>query len=155
MRFRWFTSFVVVVAAVSFSSCGSAGGGTKVPPPTNRTVGGSVSGFSGPGTFALQNNGSDTVEIQSNGNFVFGKTVANGENYSVTILSEPANPAQFCAVKNGSGTAYANVTDVQITCTTPAEQTLYSFGSQPDGNYPQASLVLDSSGNLYGTTGEG
>ena len=35
------------------------------------------------------------------------------------------------------------------------EQTLYSFGSAPDGNYPASSLVIDISGNLYGTTLQG
>jgi len=32
---------------------------------------------------------------------------------------------------------------------------LYSFGKQPDGNSPQANLVFDGSGNLYGTATEG
>jgi len=32
------------------------------------------------------------------------------------------------------------------------EKVVYSFQSAPDGYWPQASLVADSAGNLYGTT---
>lgn len=35
------------------------------------------------------------------------------------------------------------------------EAVLYSFGASGDGQYPQSSLLMDSSGNLYGTTNEG
>jgi uncharacterized repeat protein (TIGR03803 family) len=31
------------------------------------------------------------------------------------------------------------------------ETTLHTFGGQPDTGYPQAPLILDSTGNLYGT----
>ena len=36
-----------------------------------------------------------------------------------------------------------------------AEQVLHSFSGGQDGNEPQSGLVLDASGNLYGTTDEG
>jgi uncharacterized repeat protein (TIGR03803 family) len=35
------------------------------------------------------------------------------------------------------------------------EQTLYSFGNAPDGNFPATSLVFDRSGSLYGATAAG
>ena len=35
------------------------------------------------------------------------------------------------------------------------EKILYSFGNVPDGADPYASMVFDTFGNLYGTTGSG
>jgi len=35
------------------------------------------------------------------------------------------------------------------------EKVLYSFGKSPDGFSPQAGLIFDSAGNLYGTTNDG
>jgi uncharacterized repeat protein (TIGR03803 family) len=35
------------------------------------------------------------------------------------------------------------------------EQVLYNFGSGSDGAFPQAALIFDAAGNLYGTTEEG
>jgi len=36
-----------------------------------------------------------------------------------------------------------------------SENVLYSFANQPDGCEPAASVIFDSSGNLYGTAGAG
>jgi uncharacterized repeat protein (TIGR03803 family) len=36
-----------------------------------------------------------------------------------------------------------------------SEKVIHAFGSPPDGTYPSAGLVRDSSGNLYGTTSYG
>jgi uncharacterized repeat protein (TIGR03803 family) len=35
------------------------------------------------------------------------------------------------------------------------EQVLHSFGNGADGTYPQAGLIFDTAGNLYGTTQQG
>jgi hypothetical protein len=35
------------------------------------------------------------------------------------------------------------------------ERVIYSFAGAPDGNGPQAGLVFDAAGNLYGTTSDG
>ena len=53
---------------------------------------------------------------------------------------------------NGGGTVF-QLTPNNGTWT---ETVLHSFGSQPgDGIYPQAGLIMDKKGNLYGTTQQG
>jgi len=37
----------------------------------------------------------------------------------------------------------------------PSEKVLYSFSGGSDGSYPEGALVVDKTGNLYGTTSEG
>jgi hypothetical protein len=67
----------------------------------------------------LRNNGGDDLAVSAIGFFTFATPLASGAAYSVTVLSQPANPAQTCVVTNGSGTmSGATVTNVAITCVT-------------------------------------
>lgn len=55
-----------------------------------------------------------------------------------------------------SGGAYGYGTVYKINTSTGAVTILHSFGSiANDGNYPNSGLVMDASGNLYGTTNNG
>lgn len=83
------------------------------------TVGGAVSGLVGTG-LVLQDNGGDNLSIKANGNFTFPTPLAAGSAYTVTILTEPTVPAQSCTVVNGTGTATANISNVQIICPQPS-----------------------------------
>ena len=78
------------------------------------TVGGSVSGYTGTG-LVLQNNGGDNLAVAASGPFTFPAPLTAGGAYAVTILSQPAG--QLCSVRGGSGSASANVTTVQVACT--------------------------------------
>src|SRR5579863_10030564 len=145
------------VTLLSLSACGggaggNGGGGGGGGGPY--TIGGTVTGLSG-AKLTLMNNGADTLTVTENGRFTFANPVSSGGKYNVTIDGEPLNPIQFCVAGDGSGTAEANVTSVQITCTTPSGKTLYSFGKPPDGSSPTGKLVFDGFGNLYGTTSGG
>jgi hypothetical protein len=40
----------------------------------------------------------------------------SGKPYNVSVFAPPSSPPQTCTVATGSGTAIANVTNVQITC---------------------------------------
>ena len=81
-------------------------------------VGGTVTGLSGSG-LVLQNNGGDDLPIAADGAFTFATPVNDGEDYAVTVLSQPENPSQTCSVTNGTGTiSGADVNDVEVDCVT-------------------------------------
>ncbi len=95
----------------------TSGSGTGTPASATFTMGGTISGLSGTG-LVLQDNGGDNLSISASGSFTFKTSLASGAKYAVTVLTQPTGPAQTCTVTNGSGTASANVTTVQVTCTT-------------------------------------
>jgi hypothetical protein len=86
--------------------------------PGKVTIGGTVAGLSGAGLI-LQNNGGDDLAVRANGSFSFKTAVDAGSLYNITVLTQPAGPAQTCSVANANGTAPAtNVTSVSVTCGT-------------------------------------
>src|SRR5437764_416773 len=108
-----------ILVVLSLSICfgrgeGSSSGGGNPPPTPTYTVTGTISGLSG--AVFLQNNATDLLGLNTNGNLSFSKSVLSGKPYEVTIWGQPLSPAQFCIVTNGKGTAVANVTNVQVTC---------------------------------------
>jgi uncharacterized repeat protein (TIGR03803 family) len=116
------------------------------------TISGTVSGLAAGASLGLKNDGTDAISLNTNGVFSFTNAVDSGGSYNVWVSQEPLNPVQFCVLKNGKGTATSNVTNIQVVCTTPAGQTLYNFGQQPDGIAPTGAPVFDNLGNLYGVT---
>jgi Galactose oxidase, central domain len=89
---------------------GTGGGGGSTGP---FTIGGTVIGLTGTG-LVLQDNGGDDLTITKSGAFTFKTAVAGA--YKVTVKTQPSTPTQNCSVTSGSGTALANVTNVQVTC---------------------------------------
>jgi N-acetylneuraminic acid mutarotase len=88
------------------------------PAPTTYTIGGTVSGLTGTG-LVLADNGGDSLPVSADGAFTFATLIDRGFPYAVTVLVQPSNPAQTCAVTaNGSGVASANVTNVRVACIT-------------------------------------
>ena len=104
------------------------------------TIGGSVSGLAGAG-LVLQNNSGDNLAVSGNGSFTFATPVASGANYSVTVLAQPTAPLQTCVVAGGGGTATANVTGIQVICST----TKFAIGGTISG-LTGAGLVLQDNG---------
>jgi len=79
------------------------------------SVGGTVTGLKGMG-LVLEDNSTDDLTIAADGSFTFKTLLVSGTAYGVTIKTEPSNPAQNCTVSNATGTATANVTNVQVVC---------------------------------------
>lgn len=106
--------FPGLILFLGLAVCGCSSNST-----TSYTIGGTVTGLSG-GGLVLQNFGSN-LAVNTNGSFTFAAGVAaggpNSGTYNVTIASQPSNPPQTCQVANGSGTATANVTSIQVICT--------------------------------------
>jgi len=115
-------------------------------PSTTYTVGGTVSGLTGTG-LVLQDNGGNNLAVSTNGSFTFSNSVASGAAYSVTVLTQPTG--QSCTVSSGSGTASANVTNVQVTCST----TTYTIGGTISGLTASGLVLADGSQTVSPASG--
>jgi len=116
---------------------------------TTYTVGGTVSGLSGSGLVLRDLSGnteSISLAISANGSFAFAPRVANGTTYSITIQSQPVNPAQVCTVSNGSGTlAGSDVTNVTVSC---GQSARFAYVANKLSNNISAYTVNATSGAL-------
>lgn len=97
------------------------------------TIGGQVLGVSGTG-LVLQDNGGNNVTVNAGDSsyaFVFdGAIPTGGAAYTVTVMSNPSG--QACTVANPIGTATANVTNANVTCSNLASTT-YTIGGTVAG----------------------
>ena len=151
----WIFALPFSLAICGCGRVGDTGGGSTPAPAQTYTIGGTVSGLAGGASLQLSNNGIDAITVSTNGAFSFERAVNSTGTYDVWISKEPLDPVQFCVVSNGTGMASSDVANIQVVCNTPAEQTLYDFGQQPDGANPNGTPAFDSSGNLYGVTTSG
>jgi N-acetylneuraminic acid mutarotase len=113
------------------------------------TIGGTVSGLLGTG-LVLQDNGGNNFSVTANGSFTFSTALASGTAYKVTVLTQPSSPAQTCSVTNGSGTATANVTNVQVACASG-----FTIGGTVSGLTGTGLVLQDNGGNNLSITANG
>jgi hypothetical protein len=130
---------------------GCGGGGSTPPPPTTYTIGGTVSGLAGTG-LVLQDNGGDNLSVGADGAFTFSNPVASGAAYSVSVLAQPTG--QSCAVANGSGSASANVTNVQVACSN-LPPTTYTIGGTVSGLAGTGLVLQDNGGDNLSVGADG
>ncbi len=141
IKVKPFLFLLICTAPILFASCSSYPGKLWVP-SLRYTVGGMVSGLTGTG-LVLQNNGGNNLTVPAGATaFTFSASIASGGNYDVTVLTQPSNPSQTCSVSSASGpVANANITGVQITCTTNS----YTIGGTITG-LTGTGLVLQNNG---------
>ena len=84
---------------------------------TNRySVGGTVSGLLGSG-LVLRNLGVDDLAVTANGTFVFDTPIESGEDYVVSVATDPTGPVQRCFVSDGDGMVdNSPIEDVTVDC---------------------------------------
>lgn len=120
--------------------------------PTKYTIGGQVTGLQPGSVVTLLNNAGDAITVSSKGPFAFATGLTSGSAYNVTIGTQPSD--QNCLVTAGSGTvAASNVMSIVVQC--PYVQTVYNFGIAIEGYGPETGVLFGSDGNLYGVTAEG
>jgi environmental stress-induced protein Ves len=107
---------------------------------TTYTIGGAISCLAGSG-LVLQDNAGNNLTVSSGATtFTFTTALNAGATYAVTVLTQPSTPTQNCVVTSGTGTANANVTTVNVACTT-----LYTIGGAITG-LVGTGLVLQNNG---------
>lgn len=150
-------SLVVMMAMVVMFGCtgspkvaSSSGGSGGSSSSSTFTIGGSVAGLTGTG-LVLQDNGGDNLTISGNGPFTFATAIASAKPFSVTILTQPTTPAQTCTVADGSGSATANVTTVQVACATAT----LSVGGAVSGLQGTGLVLQDNGGDNVTITASG
>jgi len=132
--------FPPLILVLTLSACGGSGssapddggGGTK-PPDIKFTVSGIITGNDANVTLSLNS----VEEIFTGSNFTFTNMLAANDLYAVAFISSTND--QVCVVTNGAGTITANVTNVEVTCT--SEMTILRYndagmvGSLAVGDY--------------------
>lgn len=126
----------------SGSVSGADVGDVKITCVTSRfMVRGTVSGLTGEG-LVLQNNRGDNIQVRENGLFLFTTQVSDSGSYVVSVLTQPAEPAQTCGVRKGSGRINGeSVLDISVNCVTNS----YVVGGTVRG-LNGSNLVLQNNG---------
>jgi 6-phosphogluconolactonase (cycloisomerase 2 family) len=78
------------------------------------TVSAVVTGLTNVNGLVIQNNGGDNLTITASGTYSFATPVTSGQEYNVTILTQPAGRA--CSVLSGSGTIMSSRVTAVVAC---------------------------------------
>ncbi len=101
------TSVAVVCPAVTYSVGGTVVGLAGIPPNN---------GVLTDGSFLLQNNLGNTLNITENGPFTFATQEALNDQYQISIFHSASTQSQGCTLWNYKGVVTANVTSPIVDC---------------------------------------
>lgn len=125
--------------------------------PETYSVGGTVSGLVGSG-LTIEEARSGVQLTPTNGAFTFDYGYPDLATYDVRVVTQPTNPIQTCTVENGGGAISAtDVTNVAITCVTPAPtgslDVSFGDGGKVTANLPGGarSVALQADGRIVVT----
>jgi alpha-tubulin suppressor-like RCC1 family protein len=142
-----------VTNGASGTASGDVGSVLVVCANNTFTVGGVVSGLTGSG-LVLQYNGGSNLPISANGSFSFPTAAPRGSNYTVTVLTQPASPAQTCGVSNGVGTNInGNITAIQVICITTT--VTFTVGGTISGLSGSGMVLQNNSGDNLAVSADG
>ncbi|GIW26157.1 Ig-like domain-containing protein [Meiothermus sp.] len=135
------TAVAAGTATITASAQGKSGNATlTVTSPPTFMVGGTVRFLNGSGLVLAI--GSQTKAISQNGSFDFDTPLPDG-TYTVSVQTQPTNPAQTCSVVNPNVTVSgANVTNLQVDCS-PYTKWLASTGTDQG-----TAITVDAGGNV-------
>jgi hypothetical protein len=105
------------------------------------TVGGTVSGLGSSLQLTLYNNGGDALVLSGNGSFTFATSVVSSGAYAVTVNQQPTG--QYCSVSNDTGTASANVANVNVSCSTAPSYLTCTSGKIATGIVGKKGGIID------------
>lgn len=143
MRRRVAVVSAVVLSGVSLTGCLWFG---------MATVGGTLTGLPSGTSVILQNNGKDDLTLTQNGRFTFNNTLDDGDDYNVTVVTQPSTAT--CTPTNNTGKINSKGDDVEnvlITCAAVGNLTGTVTGL-PAGNFI---TVLNNGGTPLQVTANG
>lgn len=101
------TNVAIVCPAVTYSVGGTVVGLAGIPPNN---------GVLTDGSFLLQNNLGNTLNIMENGPFTFATPEALNDQYQISLLHAASTQSQGCTLWNYKGVVTASVTSVIVDC---------------------------------------
>ncbi|TGL88818.1 hypothetical protein EHQ68_08375 [Leptospira congkakensis] len=101
-----------------------------------------VSGLLGSGLVLDLNSGTESIVVNADGSFDFKTPLSTGNNFNVTVNTQPTLPAQTCSVSGGMGVvAYGNINSIIVNC----DPLRYTVGGTITGLDGITGLVLTNS----------